>query len=344
MPQQPNVNRQITLASRPHGRPTLENFSLRTVPVPEPQAGQMLLRTVYLSLDPYMRGRISRAKSYAAQVAIDGVMVGGCICRVETSHHPDYAEGDLVVHPSGWQDYSISDGNNILIKLPTDMKHPSQALGILGMPGFTGYMGLLDIGKPQEGETVVVAAATGPVGSTVGQVAKLKGARPVGIAGSEEKCRYAVETLGFDACINHKDPDFKEQLKQACPDGIDVYFESVGGKIFDTILPLLNPKARIPLCGLVSQYNNTKLPDGPNRTTIVMSTLLTKRISMKGFIIFEDYGSHFPEFYQQMSQWLEQGKIYCKEQMIQGLENAPQAFIDLLDGKNFGKIVIQVGQ
>lgn len=342
MTQNAKENRQIVLKSRPEGRPRQENFALVTTEIPKPETGEILLRTVYLSLDPYMRGRMSDQESYAEPVALGGVMVGGCVCRVEESHHPDFSAGDWVVHYSGWQDYTVSDGKDVL-KLAADMAHPSYALGVLGMPGFTAYMGLLDIGRPKEGETVVVAAATGPVGSVVGQVAKIKGARAVGIAGGAEKCAHAIENLGFDACIDRNAADFQEQLQQACPGGIDVYYENVGGAVFEAVLPLLNPLARIPLCGLISQYNSTGLPEGPNQLPLLMGTLLRKKITIKGFIVFDNYGEEFPEFMETMSGWLAQGKIHYKEQCVDGLENAPQGLIDLLDGKNFGKMVIRVG-
>ncbi len=227
------TNRRIVLASRPHGAPTQENFRLEEVTKPTPKEGEMLLRTVYLSLDPYMRGRMSDAESYADPVAIDDVMVGGTVCQVEASNHPDYEAGEWVLaYTVGWQDYAISTGE-MVIKLGKEPKNPSYALGVAGMPGFTAYMGLLDIGQPKPGETIVVAAATGPVGATVGQIGKIKGCRVVGIAGGEEKCRYAKEVLGFDECIDHKAEDFAEQLKNACDKGIDVYFENVGGKVFE---------------------------------------------------------------------------------------------------------------
>ncbi|TOG44196.1 NADP-dependent oxidoreductase, partial [Vibrio parahaemolyticus] len=256
------TNRRIVLASRPHGAPTTENFRLEEVAKPVPQAGEMLLRTVYLSLDPYMRGRMSDAESYAEPVALDDVMIGGTVCQVETSNHPDYEAGEWVLaYTVGWQDYAISTGE-MVIKLGKEPQNPSYALGVAGMPGFTAYMGLLDIGQPKPGETIVVAAATGPVGATVGQIGKIKGCRVVGIAGGEEKCRYAKEVLGFDECIDHKADDFAQQLKEACYNGIDVYFENVGGKVFEAVMPLLNTSARIPLCGLISQYNATELPEG----------------------------------------------------------------------------------
>ncbi|ANQ19950.1 NADP-dependent oxidoreductase [Vibrio natriegens] len=336
------LNRRIVLASRPHGAPTTENFRLEEVAKPVPKDGEMLLRAVYLSLDPYMRGRMSDAESYAEPVAIDDVMVAGTVCQVEVSNHPDYEVGEWVLaYTVGWQDYAISTGE-MVIKLGKNPQNPSYALGVAGMPGFTAYMGLLDIGQPKPGETIVVASATGPVGSTVGQIAKLKGCRVVGIAGGEEKCRYAKEELGFDECIDHKADDFAQQLKNACDNGIDVYFENVGGKVFDAVLPLLNTNARIPVCGLISQYNATELPQGTDHLPLLMVNILTKRIKVQGFIIFDDYGHRYDEFAQDMNQWLAEGKIQYREQLVQGLENAPDAFIGLLEGKNFGKVVVQV--
>ncbi|MCH2342461.1 MAG: NADP-dependent oxidoreductase [Pseudomonas sp.] len=343
MTQQSQHNRRIHLASRPHGAPTTDNFRLETGPVPSPDDGQLLLRTVYLSLDPYMRGRMSAGPSYAPPMEVGDVMVGGTVCRVVESRHADYKEGDWVLSGNGWQDYALSDGQG-LIKLAPDMAHPSHALGVLGMPGFTAYMGLLDIGQPKAGETLVVAAATGPVGATVGQIGKLKGCRVVGIAGGAEKCRHAVETLGFDACIDHRASDFPQQLAQHCPDGIDVYYENVGGKVFDAVLPLLNTSARVPVCGVVAQYNSTNLPDGPDRLPLLLDTLLKKRMRMQGFIIFNDYGHRYDEFARDMSAWYAEGKIKYREQIVQGLEHAPEAFIGLLEGKNFGKLVVQVGK
>ncbi|MCQ9069692.1 NADP-dependent oxidoreductase [Vibrio sp. 1557] len=336
------TNRRIVLASRPHGAPTQENFRLEEVTKPTPKEGEMLLRTVYLSLDPYMRGRMSDAESYADPVAIDDVMVGGTVCQVEASNHPDYEVGEWVLaYTVGWQDYAISTGE-MVIKLGKEPKNPSYALGVAGMPGFTAYMGLLDIGQPKPGETIVVAAATGPVGATVGQIGKIKGCRVVGIAGGEEKCRYAKEVLGFDECIDHKAEDFAEQLKNACDKGIDVYFENVGGKVFEAVLPLLNTNARIPLCGLISQYNATELPEGTDHLPLLMGKLLTKRIKVQGFIIFDDYGHRYGEFAQDINQWLAEGKIQYREHLVQGLHNAPEAFIGLLEGKNFGKLVVQI--
>ena len=342
MNQTDQTNRRIILNSRPEGAPVPENFRLENASVPAPAQGQVLLRTVYLSLDPYMRGRMNDGPSYAPPVALGEVMVGGTVSRVMESQHPDYSPGDWVLSYNGWQDYAISDGTG-LIPLGKQMEHPSLALGVLGMPGFTAYMGLLDIGQPKPGETVVVAAATGAVGSNVGQIAKLKGCRVVGIAGGAEKCRIGIETFGFDACIDHYDDDFAQQLAAACPDGIDVYFENVGGQVFDAVLPLLNTKARIPVCGLIAHYNDTRLPEGPNRLPLLMQSLLVRRIKAQGFIIFDDYGPRYGEFAETMGAWVKEGKIRFLEDIVDGLEAAPDAFIGLLTGKNLGKLVVRVG-
>jgi len=340
MTQNSTINRKITLHSRPVGAPVSDNFRLVESAIPVPTEGQVLLRTLFLSLDPYMRGRMSDAKSYAAPVEIGAVMLGATVSQVEASHHPDFKAGELVLAYAGWQDFAVSDGVG-LIKL-AGMDHPSLALGALGMPGFTAYMGLLDIGQPKAGETVVVAAASGAVGSMVGQIAKLKGCRVVGIAGGADKCRSVVEELGFDACIDHRSPDLKKLLDQACPNGIDVYFENVGGAVFDAVLPLLNTGARIPLCGLIAHYNDTALPPGPDRLGLLTRAILTKRLKVQGFIIFDDYGHRYPEFFSQMSTWIKEGKIKFREDIVDGLENAPQAFIGLLEGKNFGKLIVRI--
>ncbi|MGO3875558.1 NADP-dependent oxidoreductase [Psychrobacter celer] len=339
--QNQTTNRQIKLASRPTGEPKPENFDMATSDIPAPKDDEMLLRTVYLSLDPYMRGRMSDAKSYADPLEVGDVMMGATVAQVVESNIDNFAAGDLVVSNSGWQDYSISNGEGV-VKLDKDMANPSYGLGVLGMPGFTGYMGLTDIGKPQKGETLVVAAATGPVGATVGQVGNQYGLRTVGIAGGADKCEFAVRELGFDVCIDHKADDFAEQLKNACPDGIDIYYENVGGKVFDAVMPLLNAHARIPVCGLVSQYNATDLPEGKDRLGMLMGLILRQRLTVKGFIIFEEYGDHFPEFLETMGKWVESGAVKTKEHITDGLNNAPDAFVKMLNGENFGKTVIKV--
>lgn len=341
MPQSPTVNRRIVLNTRPHGAPRAEDFRMESAPVPQAEHGQVLLRTQYLSLDPYMRGRMSDAPSYAAPVAIGDVMVGATVSRIEVSRNTQFKEGELVLGYAGWQDYALSDGKGLTSLYPRDA-HPSRALGVLGMPGFTAYMGLLDIGKPAAGETVVVAAASGAVGSVVGQIAKLLGCTVVGIAGGKDKCNYVVEELGFNACLDHHTDALPSRLAAACTKGIDVYFESVGGAVFDAVLPLLNTKARIPVCGLIAEYNTTTLPPGPDRLGLLVGTLLRKRIKMQGFIIFDDYGPRWSEFSGAMGEWVQQGKVKVREDIVFGLECAPEAFMGLLQGKNFGKLVIQL--
>jgi hypothetical protein len=344
MSQNSAVNRRFVLASRPKGAPTPENFRLEEKSVSAVKDGELVLHTLYLSLDPYMRGRMSDAPSYVPPVQIDEVMTGEAVSRVVESKDPNFKVGDLVLAYTGWQERPVVSAKEVRKVEGPALKHPSLALGVLGMPGNTAFMGLLDIGQPQAGETVVVAAATGPVGSLVGQIAKIKGSRVVGVAGGEEKCRYAVEHFGFDECIDHRAPDFAQRLKAACPEGIDVYFENVGGAVFDAVLPLLNTKARIPVCGLVSQYNASELPDGKDRLSLLASTILRKRIRMQGFIITQDYAHRYAEFAKQMGEWFEAGKVKFREDVVEGLENAPQAFIGLLEGKNFGKLVVRVSK
>ena len=337
-----DTNRRLVLAERPEGEPTAATLRLETSAIPTPADGQMLLRTEFLSLDPYMRGRMSAAPSYAPPVEIGAVMVGGTVAEVMESKLDGFSAGDWVVSYNGWQDYALSDGAGVT-PLGRSPKRPSWALGVLGMPGFTAWAGLKQIGQPKPGETLVVAAATGPVGSTVGQIGKILGCKVIGVAGGPEKCAYAVETLGFDTCVDHKSADFAERLLAATPDGIDVYFENVGGKVFDAVLGQLNPAARVPVCGLISQYNATGLPDGPDRLGWLMGQVLRKRITLRGFIIFDDFGHLYPDFAREMGGWVEAGKIRYREEIIDGLEQAPAAFIGLLRGEAFGKRVIRVG-
>ena len=341
MTQSTEVNRRYVLAERPKGEPNDDTLRLETVERPEAGAGQMLLRNEYLSLDPYMRGRMSDAPSYAAPVEIGEVMVGGTVAQVVTSNVDGFGEGDWVVAFGGWQDYALSDGKGV-INMGRNPENPSWALGVLGMPGLTAWAGLTQIGAPKPGETLVVAGASGPVGATVGQIGKILGCRVVGIAGGAEKCAHVVETLGFDACVDYKADGFADALKDAAPDGIDIYFENVGGAVFDAVLPLLNPSARIPVCGLISQYNATSLPDGPDRMNYLMGQILRKRMTMRGFIVFDDFGHLYPQFAEQMGAWVKDGKIRYREEMISGLEQAPGAFIGLLKGEAFGKRVIHL--
>jgi NADPH-dependent curcumin reductase len=335
-----DVNRRIVLASRPEGEPTPENFRLETVPVPTIGPGQVLLRTHWLSLDPYMRGRMSAAKSYAKPVEIGDVMEAGTVSEIVASENPGFSVGDIVLSHSGWQVYAISDGKGMR-KLDSEAAPVTTALGILGMPGMTAYTGLLNIGQPKAGETLVVAAAAGPVGSLVGQIARLKGCRAVGIAGGPEKCSYVREDLGFDAVIDHRAPDFAAQLEAACPQGVDIYFENVGGAVWDAVFPLLNDFARVPVCGLVSQYNATSLPQDPDRTPMLMRAILSKRLTLRGFIV-RDFAAQSSDFARDVGAWLRAGQIRYKEDVTDGLERAPEAFIGMLKGRNFGKTLVRI--
>jgi hypothetical protein len=283
---------------------------------------------------------MNAGESYADRVELGEVMVGGTVSEVVSSKHPAFATGDLVMAYAGWQDYALSDGSD-LMKIDPRISPSSYALGVLGMPGLTAYVGLLDIGEPKPGDTVVLAAATGAVGSVVGQIAKLKGCRVVGIAGAKEKCIYAVKELGYDACISHYDKDMAEQLAAACPDGVDVYFENVGGSSWAAVMPLLNNFARVPICGLIAHYNQTELPPGPDRSSLLQGLILQRSLKLQGFIV-SNYQNRFPAFVADMSQWLAEGKIKYREDVIDGLENAPQAFLGLFAGANFGKLVVRV--
>jgi NADPH-dependent curcumin reductase CurA len=300
----------------------------------------VLLKIRYLSLDPYMRGRMSAAKSYAAPVELGQVMEGGTVGEVIESRHPDYAAGDFVLSHSGWQTYAVADAAS-LRKLDPQDAPVTTALGVLGMPGFTAYAGLLTIGQPKPGETVVVAAASGPVGATVGQIARIKGARAVGIAGGAEKCALVREEFGFDAVIDHRSPNLADELRAACPEGIDVYFENVGGHVWSAVFPLLNTFARIPVCGLVAQYNSTGPFEGPDRLPVLMRDVLSKSLTVRGFIQRE-FSAQRPAFYRDMAGWIAEGRVKYKEDIVEGLENAPEALIGLLEGKNFGKLIVQV--
>ncbi|QQX86619.1 NADP-dependent oxidoreductase [Cupriavidus necator] len=335
-----NIGRQIVLAARPEGAPRLSDFRLEEVSVPVPRDGEVLLATKYLSLDPYMRGRMSDRKSYSAPTPIGGVMEGEIIAEVVQSHHPDYSVGDRVMSRLGWRTHVVSDGNG-LIKLDARFSPITTALGVLGMPGMTAYTGLLTIGKPQPGQTVVVAAASGPVGSLVGQIAQIKGARAVGIAGGPAKCAYVKDQLGFDAVIDHRSPRFAEELAAACPDGIDVYFELVGGAVWQAVFPLLNEFARIPVCGLIAQYNSTGQPEGPDRLPATMREVLSRSLMIRGFIVRE-FQDQRAAFLDDVSTWISEGRIGYREDIVKGFANAPEAFIGLLEGKNFGKLVVDV--
>jgi NADPH-dependent curcumin reductase CurA len=332
--------RRVVLVSRPNGEPKASDFRVEEYALPAPGQGQVLLRTIWLSLDPYMRGRMSEGPSYAAPVPIGGVMEGGTVCEVIVSNHPGFVSGDVVLARAGWQTHALSDGKD-LRKIDAALGPVSTAVGVLGMPGMTAYTGLLDIGKPQPGETVVVAAASGAVGSAVGQIAKIKGARAVGIAGGKDKCEYVKSELGFDDCLDHRDPDLAAKLKEACPKGIDVYFENVGGAVFEAVFPHLNAFARVPVCGLIAQYNDTA-PSVPKWAPSLMRSVLTKRLTIRGFIV-SDFAARHGDFLRDMSHWLREGKLKHREFVTEGLESAPAAFMGLLKGANFGKQLVRVG-
>ncbi len=331
------TNRQWLLRSRPSGEPTQDDFELVKTPVPDPGAGQVLVRSVYLSLDPYMRGRMNDVKSYVPPVPIGGVMEGGGVGEVVASNDPKFSQGEYVEGRLGWQEYPVADGRG-LRKVDPSLAPISTANGILGMPGMTAYFGLLDVGGPKEGETVVVSAASGAVGGLVGQIAGIKGCRTVGIAGSDEKCRYVTGELGFDAVVNYKSQDLHAALRETCPDGIDVYFDNVGGATLDTVLRRINQHARIVICGMISEYNLTEPELAPRPTR----SLLVNRARMQGFIV-TDFLKRYPEGLAQMAAWLEAGRLKYKEDITDGIENMPGAFIRLLRGENFGKALVKVG-
>jgi NADPH-dependent curcumin reductase len=329
-------NRQIRLKSRPVGEPRPDDFQLAEAPIPSPGDGQVLSRTIYLSLDPYMRGRMNEARSYAASVDLGQLMVGATVSEIVESRYAGLAKGDLVLGYDGWQEYAVSTGRS-LRKLDPRAAPISTALGVLGMPGMTAYVGLLDIGRPKPGETVVVSAAAGAVGSAVGQIARIKGCRAVGIAGGPVKCDHVVKELGFDAAVDYRTGDlFFTALKQACPNGIDVYFDNVGGDILKAVLRQINVNARIPLCGIISQYNATELPAGPN-----LAPVLVNRALIQGFII-SDHVERMPEFRRDCGEWVRTGRLKYREDIVDGLERAPDAFIGLLRGQNLGKLIVRV--
>lgn len=329
-------NRQIVLASRPKGMPSKENFRFVEGPVPTPGQGEFLVRTAYVSVDPYMRGRMNDAKSYVPPFPLEKVIVGGVIGRVVASRHPDFHEGDIVTGRLGWQDYSISNGEGVH-KVSPAAAPVTTALGILGMPGLTAYFGLLEIGQPKPGETVVVSGAAGAVGTVVGQIAKLKGCRVVGIAGSEEKIAYLTNELGFDAAINYKSDNLRQVVKDACPNGVDVYFDNVGGTITDVVMTQLNYQARIVICGQIALYNLEKPDVGPR----ILSQLLINSAMMKGFIV-SDFKDKTREGLAQLTTWLQEGKLRYRENIVEGFENIPEAFLGLFRGENIGKQLVKI--
>jgi NADPH-dependent curcumin reductase CurA len=334
--------RRFILVSRPVGEPKTTDLQLEEFAVPTPGAGEVLLRTLFLSLDPYMRGRMSDAKSYAAPVPIGGVMEGGAVSEVIASNNPKFAVGDIVLGRTGWQTHSLSDGAS-LRKVDPSLAPISTALGVLGMPGMTAYAGLLDVGKPKAGETLVVAAASGAVGALVGQIAKIKGLRVVGIAGGADKCRFVKDELGFDDCIDHRTPDLPGRLAAACPSGIDIYFENVAGPVLDAVLPLLNTFARVPICGTIAHYNDTVPPPGPDKLPSVWRMILNKRLTVRGLLV-TDFAAMHDDFQRDVSGWLKDGRIKYREDIVEGFDHAPRALIGLLRGENFGKLLVRIAE
>ncbi len=329
------TNRQVLLASRPTGPVTRENFRVVESPMPSPGEGEVLVRNEWLSLDPYMRGRMSDAKSYAASVEIGGLMVGQTVGEVMESRHPGFHKGDKVLASLGWQLYGVAKGKELTL-VDASRVPASYYLGILGMPGITAWFGLLEIGQPKAGETVVVSAASGAVGSVVGQLAKQQGCRVVGIAGGRAKCDYVVDELGFDACVDYKAGRVLEDLRAACPKGIDVDFENVGGEILDTVLRVMNQNGRIVVCGLIAEYNATQ-PYGYRN----LRAILVNRIRMQGMIVF-DWHRRYGEALADLGARVASGKLRYRESIVEGIENAPQGLIDLLAGRNFGKQLVKV--
>ncbi len=334
---QQQINRQIILVKRPTGIPDESCFKLATTAMPQPVSGQVLLRTRFLSVDPYMRGRINDRKSYVAPFQLNEVLNGGVVGEVVESDSNEFARGDFVVGNLGWQDYFSADEKEIR-KVNPDIAPVSTALGVLGMPGLTAYFGLLDIGQPMQNETVVVSGAAGAVGTVVGQIAKIHGCRVVGIAGSDKKTKYLIDELGFDAAINYRAaPNLGVVLKDSCPNGVDIYFDNVGGEISDAVISLINNNARIPLCGQISLYNETQIPTGPR----IQPQLLTHSALMKGFIV-RNYADRFDKGIRQLAVWVQEKKLKYVENVVDGLENAPKAFIGLFAGENLGKQLVKV--
>ncbi|NGZ77345.1 NADP-dependent oxidoreductase [Saccharibacillus alkalitolerans] len=328
--------KRFVLASRPDGMPTRENFELKTEELEAPKDGEITVETLYLSVDPYMRGRMNDTKSYAKPYEIGGTFGGGAVGRVIESRHASHKEGDIVQGGWGWQTHAAVNGDHV-VPVDPDLAPVQSSIGALGMPGLTAYFGLLDIGQPKEGETVVVSGAGGAVGMIVGQIAKIKGARVVGISGSEEKNRYLSEELGFDAVVNYKTESLGEALERACPDGVDVYFDNVGGEVSDAVFLLLNSNARIPLCGQISQYNVSDPEPGPR----FLPLLLTRTALVKGFLVGQ-YQQRFGEAIPEMAGWMREGKLKYRENIIEGFDNAPEAFFGLFTGENLGKQLVKV--
>jgi len=333
------VNRQITLAARPVGFPKVSDFALVYSPLPSPAAGEVVVRSVYLSLDPYMRGMMSAAEFYVRPVTIGEVMAGGAVGFVVESRDPEFRVGEAVGGMLGWQEYAVAQGHE-LRKIYPDHTPISAALGVLGMPGLTAYFGLLDVCDPQPGETVVVSGAAGAVGMIAGQIAKIKGCRVVGLAGSDAKISWLRDELGFDAALNYRTTaDVDAELAALCPGGVDVYFDNVGGAITDAVVRRINTGARISVCGQMSQYNLEEPETGPRW----LGQLIVKQAKVQGFLV-SGYAERFPKALKQLTRWLKEGKLKYREDVAQGIETAPQAFIGMLHGKNLGKQLVQLSE
>ncbi len=335
----PQTNKQITLAARPKGWPKETDFKLVEAPVPEPEAGQILVRMLYISVDPYMRGRMNDVKSYSPAAEIGEVMGAGAVGEVVDSKNVRFQVGDAVEGFFGWQQFAISDGQGVR-KLDPSVAPVATALSVLGMPGLTAYFGFLDVGRPRSGETVVVSGAAGAVGSVVGQIAKISGCRAIGIAGSDQKVAWLTGELGFDAAFNYKTTqDYTAKLNEICPEGVDIYFDNVGGPITDGVFPALNSGARVVVCGQIAQYNAEKPEIGPR----LLWHLIVKRARAEGFLVF-DFASRYAEGLRQLAMWLKAGKLKHREQFVDGIENTPRAFIGMLRGENTGKQLVRVGE
>ncbi len=331
------TNRRIVLAARPKGVPTEADFRLEEVPIVQPGEGEILVRTRYLSVDPYMRGRMNEGASYAPGVGLGEVMGGGAVGDVVASRHAGFVEGDVAQVHSGWQDYGLASGDGAR-KVDPDLAPISTSLGVLGMPGITAWVGLLEIGHPQEGETVVVSGAAGAVGSLVGQIARIKGCRAIGVAGTDAKVSHVTDELGFSAAFNYKTtPDYGVALGELCPDGVDIYFDNVGGTISDAVLQRMNIGGRISVCGQISQYNLRAPEMGPRLTWL----FITRRLQMRGFLVF-DFEKLYATALQELSTWVQDGRLSYREDIVTGLEQTPAAFIGMLTGDNIGKRLVQV--
>ena len=331
------MNKVILLKKRPVGRPALSDFEFTSDAIPDPMTGYVLLKTLYVSVDPYLRGRMNDSKSYIPSFEIGKPIQSGIIAQVIDSRHPEFRKEDFVSGNLEWKEYQVTDGKG-LIKVDPQVAQLSSYLGVLGMTGLTAYLGLTEIGVPKAGETLVVSGAAGAVGSIVGQVGKIMGCKVLGITGTDEKAKLLKSKFKFDHAINYKtSDDLKKAIRNACPDGVDIYFDNVGGEISDAVLSNINKHARLPVCGAISQYNDTKVPIGPRLQPI----LLTKSATMRGFIV-SDFSAKFPAAIKQLAVWLKEGKLTYAETIVYGFDNIPQAFMDLFDGKNAGKMIVKI--